>query len=262
MEDNQALIDRVRTRLVDQKILKPDDKAIATQGFLRLGANINMTLNSISFNVLANQGTIINTERRLSLTDMFTVTHWALYLVKAGGVVSGGGLAATADDLAIATNYTYPNPFVFSTAAQGLPTFLTNNGATALLPYTRESLNLSSIYNGNISVSIERQVIIDAYDTMRFLRRPATMMQVNQGAATAAGAAVIGGSAGAVGDSWEGDSVGFSRVDPQFTMSGAGDNNITIQLPSSLSLAGALSTNFVFLQMRGIRWQNASKLNG
>lgn len=258
--NNQLLIDRVRQNLTNDKILKGGE--IATQGFLRLGANVNATLNSISFNVTANTGTTYGTERRLSLTDMFTVTHWALYLVKAGGIAAGGSTAATAEDLAIAQNYTYPNPYVFSTAAQGLPTFLTNQPASALLPVTRESLNLGSIYNGSISVAIERTVIIDAYDMLRFKRVPITQQQVNQGAAVAPLAGTIGGNAGGMADSWESDSNGFSPVDPQFTMSGAGDNNITISLPSSLSLAGTLSTNFVFLQMRGIRWQNASKLNG
>jgi hypothetical protein len=62
-------------------------------------------------------------------------------------------------------------------------------------------------------------------------------------------------------DQWESANYGFSEVDPQFTLNGIGDNNISIQLPGALSLAGASSQNFVFLQLRGIRWQNASKLN-
>ena len=262
--NNESVIARIRQSLASKGIIKGNE--IATQGFLRLGTSVQTTLNSISFNVLQNQGSVLSTERRLNVTDMFTVTHWAMYLVKAGGQPSsgafGGGTAATASDIATARNWTYPNPFVFATAANGLPTFLTNNGATALTPFTQESNNMYSIYNGFISVTIDREVVIDSYDALRFLRVPASQQQMAQAAAAIAPAAgVIGFSAGATFDQWESANYGFSEVDPQFTLNGIGDNNITITLPASVSLAGTLSQNFVFLQLRGIRWQNASKLN-
>jgi hypothetical protein len=158
---------------------------------------------------------------------------------------------------------------VFSTAAKGLPTYVTNNGGTALLPETAESNNFYSMYNGFVSVTIDRETVIDSYDCMRFLRVPGSQQQMLQGgiAATPAGAGVlatatvVGYSSGASIDEWNSANYGFSEVDPQFTLNGIGDNNITINLPTSVSLAGTLSTNFVFMTMRGIRWQNASKLN-
>lgn len=257
--NNEATIARIRQSLASKGIIKGNE--IATQGFLRLGANVQATLNTINFNVLQNQGTVRATERRLNVTDMFTVTHWALYLVKAGGAAGGGGTAATDADIAVARNYTYPNPYTFATAAQGLPTFLTNQPVSALIPQTTESNNLYSIYNGFISVTIDREVVIDSYDTMRFLRVPMQQQGVTNAATIAPSATVIGSQAALMWDSWESANYGFSEVDPQFTLNGIGDNNISIQLPGALSLAGASSTNFVFLQLRGIRWQNASKLN-
>jgi hypothetical protein len=53
----------------------------------------------------------------------------------------------------------------------------------------------------------------------------------------------------------------MAEVSPEITLNGVGDNNITVQLPSSVNLSGTASTNFLFLVARGIRWQNASKLN-
>lgn len=257
--NNEATIARIRQSLASKGIIKGNE--IATQGFLRLGANVQATLNTINFNVLQNQGTVRATERRLNVTDMFTVTHWAMYLVKAGGQAGGGGTAATDADIAVARNYTYPNPYTFATAAQGNPTFLQNQVPAQLLPQTLESNNLYSIYNGFISVTIDREVVIDSYDTMRFLRVPMQQMGVTNGTTIAPGAAVIGSQAANMWDAWESANYGFSEVDPQFTLNGIGDNNISIQLPGALSLAGTSSTNFVFLQLRGIRWQNASKLN-
>lgn len=257
--NNEATIARIRQSLASKGIIKGNE--IATQGFLRLGANVQATLNTINFNVLQNQGTVRATERRLNVTDMFTVTHWAMYLVKAGGSAGGGGTAATDADIAVARNYTYPNPYTFATAAQGNPTFIQNQAAAQLLAQTVESNNLYSIYNGFISVTIDREVVIDSYDTMRFLRVPMQQQGVTNGTTIAPAAAVVGSQAANMWDSWESANYGFSEVDPQFTLNGIGDNNISIQLPGALSLAGTSSTNFVFLQLRGIRWQNASKLN-
>ncbi len=259
--NNEQTIARIREALTRKGVIKGNE--IATQGYLRLGANLQAaSLNTISFNVLQNQGTVRATERRLNVTDMFTVTHWALYLMKAGGLAGGGGTTATDSDIAQARNYTYPNPYVFTSAAQGVPTFLQNQTAAQLVPYTAESNALYAIYNGYISVTIDREVVIDSYDCMRFLRVPTEQQQqATAAAAIAPAAAVIGMAAGHTFDGWEGANYGFSDVDPQFTLNGIGDNNILINLPAPVALSGTSSTNFAFLTLRGIRWQNASKLN-
>ena len=264
MMNNEATIARIRQSLSGKGIIKGNE--IATQGYLRLGVPVTGTVNTISFNVLQNQGTTYATEKRLNVTDMFTTTHWGLYLVKAAGTAGNTSSPTVsnivASDIVSARNYTYPNPFVFSTAGKGLPTFLQNNGATALIPETAESNAFYSIYNGFINVTIDRETVIDSYDTMRFLRVPSSQQQMAQAAAAiAASATVIGYTAGAAFDEWTSANFGFSEVDPQFTLNGIGDNNITINLPAPVSLAGTSSVNFVFLTLRGIRWQNASKLN-
>ena len=87
------------------------------------------------------------------------------------------------------------------------------------------------------------------------------LVELNLGTVASASPTVIGQSAGATFDEWTSAHYGFSEVDPQFTLNGIGDNNITINLPAAVNMAGASSVNFVFLTLRGIRWQNASKLN-
>jgi len=55
--NNESVIARIRQSLASKGIIKGNE--IATQGFLRLGANTQATLNSVSFNVLQNQGTFV-----------------------------------------------------------------------------------------------------------------------------------------------------------------------------------------------------------
>ena len=229
---NRETIARIRQELTDRRVIKGNE--IATQGYLRLAANVQATaLNSVTWNVLSNQGTVRATEVRLDITDMFTVTHWGLYLVKSG-------TTTTSTDAELATTHLFTNP-----------NSLTFSG-------TGESGNLMNVYNGFMSVTVDRNKIIDKYDAMRYYRVGTAQKGVNQ-AAIASPAA--GTSNSYVDDSWDNVSYGMANCDPNVTLNGVGDNNITLTLPSSVNLSGTASTNFVFLIMRGIRWQNASKLN-
>lgn len=224
---NRETIQRIRTELEGRNIIKPG--IVATQGYLRLAVNLQATaLNAVTFNVLSNQGTTRATERRLDITDMFTVTHWGLFIMKAG--VGGGAVAATDAEIAASRLYTYPNAGIFTGAG--------------------ESANLMNIYNGFMSVTVDRERIIDSYDCYRFYRAGVAQNTV---------LSAVAGPYNA--DEWQGPNYGMAEVSPEITLNGVGDNNITVQLPSSVNLSGTLSTNFLFLIARGIRWQNASKLN-
>jgi len=221
---NRETIQRIRTELEGRNIIKPG--IVATQGYLRLAVNLQATaLNAVTFSVLSNQGTTRATERRLDITDMFTVTHWGLFILKAGTTT-----AATDAEIAASRLYTYPNAGVFTTAG--------------------ESANLMNIYNGFLSVTVDRERIIDSYDAYRFYRAGVAQNTV---------LSAVGGPYNA--DEWQGPNYGMAEVSPEITLNGVGDNNITLQLPTSVNLSGTASTNLVFLVARGIRWQNASKLN-
>lgn len=233
---NRETIARIRQELTDRRVIKGNE--IATQGYLRLAANVQTgaALNSITWNVLSNQGTVRATEVRLDITDMFTVTHWGLYLAKAGTTTS-----ATDAELATAHLYTNPNKLVFS-------------GTGAYV----EADNLMNVYNGFMSVTVDRNKIVDKYDAMRFYRVGTAQRGVLQAYNATAPA---GTSLSYLDDTWDNVSYGMANVDPNVTLNGVGDNNLTLTLPSAANLSGTTSTNFVFLVMRGIRWQNASKLN-
>lgn len=221
---NRETIQRIRTELEGRNIIKPG--IVATQGYLRLAVNLQATaLNAVTFNVLSNQGTTRATERRLDITDMFTVTHWGIFIMKAGASTT-----ATDSEISASRLYTYPNAGVFTAAG--------------------EAANLMNIYNGFISVTVDRERIIDSYDTYRFYRAGVAQNTVLSAAGSAYNA-----------DEWQGPNYGMAEVSPEITLNGVGDNNITLQLPSSVNLSGTATTNFVFLVARGIRWQNASKLN-
>lgn len=221
---NRETIQRIRTELEGRNIIKPG--IVATQGYLRLAVNLQAAaLNAVTFNVLANQGTTRATERRLDITDMFTITHWGLYIMKAGTTV-----LATDAEIAASRLYTYPNAGIFTGAG--------------------ESANLMNIYNGFISVTVDRERIIDSYDAYRFYRAGVAQQTVLSAAASPYNA-----------DEWQGPNYGMAEVSPEITLNGVGDNNITVQLPSSVNLSGTASTNLLFMVARGIRWQNASKLN-
>lgn len=230
---NRETISRIRQELTDRRVIKGNE--IATQGYLRLAANVQTgaALNSITWNVLSNQGTVRATEVRLDITDMFTVTHWGLYLVKAGTSTS-----ATDAELSQTHLFTNPNSLTFSGAS--------------------ESANLMNVYNGFMSVTVDRNKIIDKYDAMRFYRVGTAQKGVLQAYNATAPA---GTSLSYLDDTWDNVSYGMANCDPNVTLNGVGDNNLTLTLPSAANLSGTSSTNFVFLVMRGIRWQNASKLN-
>ena len=234
---NRETISRIRQELTDRRVIKGNE--IATQGYLRLAANVQTgsALNSITWNVLSNQGTQRATEVRLDITDMFTVTHWGLYLCKAGS-----STAATDSQISSAHLFTNPNRLTFSDTTN------TPNETDALM----------HIYNGFMSVTVDRNRIIDKYDAMRFYR----VGNAQKGVLQAYNAtAPSGTSLSFIDDQWDNVSYGMANCDPNVTLNGVGDNNITLTLPSAANLGGASSTNLVFLIMRGIRWQNASKLN-
>ena len=117
---------------------------ITTQSYLRFEKSIQGTFNSISFDVLVNQGSAATTERRLQLTDTFTITQLALFVYTAGKETG-----ATNVERASSTLFSWPNPNVF---AQVVPDSLMN------------------VYNGFLQLRVNTEVLIDSLDIMQFYR--------------------------------------------------------------------------------------------
>jgi len=229
--NNQAVIARIRQTLSSRGVIKGNE--VATQSFLRLHYDINVSQTAFTFNVLENQGATQAGEKRLPITDMFTITHWGLYVGRSAA--SAAGAAPTAVQAGQMILYTNDNPNVFGNAAG--------------------DAQLQSFYNGSITVTVDRERLIDGYDTKRFYRSGWPLQGTLQfSAATGAGIQNR--------DYWQGANYGMAELDPEITLNGVGQNDITVTLPAPYTFipTGNFS-NFAVLIARGIRWQNASKLN-
>lgn len=245
--NNQAVISRIRQTLASRNVIKGNE--VATQGYLRFHVNINASLSSFTFNVLENQGTVQTGERRLAITDMFTITHWGLYIGRCAS--SGTTYAPTAAELANAKLYTNNNPLVFVGGTAGAGATTTNAVTTG------GGDNLKAIYNGNITVTVDRERLIDGYDCMRFYRVGHPIEGTGYVAPAAAATNVV-----QMLDYWQGPNYGMSELDPEITLNGVGQNDITVNCSNPTSFAaGSGYYNFACMIVRGIRWQNASKLN-
>lgn len=201
-----------------------------TQSYLRFEKSLQSTLTQIKFDVLQNEGSPNSTERRLAITDRFICTSWALYIQKAGTSTT-----ATAAERAVAKLRTWPNPLIF-----------TDSGVAA---------NMACFYNGWLSATIDKDVIIEAFDTDRFLRVPD--MQKGTSLYTSAPAAGLHQD-----DGWYDTHFAFAKLTPLLIFNGAGSNVITLNFPESVSMAGTTMQNFAVLKCRGYLAQNTSDLNG
>ena len=117
---------------------------ITTQSYLRFEKSIQGTFNSISFDVLVNQGSASTTERRLQLTDTFTITQLAIFIYQAGTTT-----AVTNQDKAKSLLYANPNPNVFTQTVTD---------------------SLYNVYNGYMQLRVNTEVLIDSLDIMQFYR--------------------------------------------------------------------------------------------
>ncbi len=196
---------------------------ITTPGYLRLEASLQGTQTNIRFNVLTNEGgsQTVN-ERRLNLVDNFAVTHLGIFVYKIGAA------SPTAAQMAAARLRTNDNALVFTAAS--------------------ESDNIHALYNGNLKVTINSTVYVEALDLMRFYR----VGEAQKGV----GPAVI-----TTEDQWSAPNWGMSELTPGFELSGAGKNDISISLPAAVDTSGTSSVNYVVCYMRGFLLQNASRLN-
>jgi hypothetical protein len=229
--NNDAIISRIRQNLASRGVIKGNE--VATQGYLRFHQNISTQLSSFTFPVLETQGSISAGERRLAITDMFTITHWSIYVGRCAA--SAAGATPTDAQASQMQLYTNNNPNVFTNA--------TGDG------------QLRSFYNGSLTVTIDRERLVDGYDLQRFYRVGWPLQGTLQfSAATGAGIQNL--------DYWQGPNYGMSEVEPQITLNGVGQNDLTVTLPAPTTFVPTGSfTNFAVMVARGIRWQNASKLN-
>lgn len=214
----RAIYDRV-------KALQPSifgKSRLTVPGRLRSEVSIQGTLNSVSFQILENQGQQNVTERRLKITDNFVITDYGFYLMKAGTTV-----AATQPEIAVAQLNTFANALVFTAA--------------------NEADNLHSIYNGKYKIAVNQDIFIDDDLMYKFYRVPTAQF----GAGTVANP----------NNGWDNMNYGLCPMEPTIGFSGIGKNEVTVNFPSPLDMSGTSSQNFLVFIANGYNIVNANTGN-
>lgn len=181
---------------------------ITTPGYLRLEVSLTGTTNLVAFQVRdAQGGTQHVTERRLKVSDSFTVMAGAFYIGKAAATAS---VVSNAQYGAMSL-HTFPNPLVFTGAAS--------------------AANLQSLYNGYLSVRVDSTVFIDSMPMLNFYRVATSQQGV--------GPAVI-----IQRDEWPLSMYGQRDWTPTIELNGLANTEININLPTSVDLASGAPTTY------------------
>lgn len=179
---------------------------ITTPGYLRLEtalANnaLATSLNQISFNTLDTSGTKLSTERRLKLSDTFTVTSFSFYIGSAASTVTG---APTAVEQAHEQLHTFPNIQVLGIGAN--------------------SPAIEAIYNGFLSLRVDTTTFLDSVPMRQFYR----VGDVQQGTLAATGTSVTNKS------SWPAGMWGRTELLPTIELNGQANIDWSITLPTNI----------------------------
>jgi hypothetical protein len=187
---------------------------ITTPGYLRLETVAPSSAQSVfNFNTLDTSGIKTATERRLKLSDTFTITDISFYL----GTGSATGDAPTAAQYATQKLNTWPNPQV------------TAIGAT-------QAEELEAIYNGFLSLRIDTTTFLDSIPMRQFYRVGTSQ----QGVGTATGVTPV------QANEWPLSMYGKNELLPTIELNGQSNIEFSINLPNATDCSGA-STYFVNL---------------
>jgi hypothetical protein len=179
---------------------------ITTPGYLRLEtllANVGTatSLNQITFNTLDTSGTKQATERRLKLSDTFTVTNYSFYIGGAASTVVGAptGVEQSKEQL-----HTFPNIQVPCIGAM--------------------STEIEAIYNGFLSLRVDTTTFLDSVPMRQFYR----VGDVQQG--------TIYGTAGTATNksSWNSGMYGRTELLPTIELNGQSNIDWSITLPTNI----------------------------
>ncbi len=197
--------------------------ASLSESYLRFETLLT-TQNQIKFNVKENVGTVVPTERRLSLNDAFIITHMALFVKKVASATP------TVVQHANAILYPYRNPSIFDG---------TNDA------------NIESIYNSTLSLAVNNVTYIPGMNTFSFKRVP-NAQQGNINAAIAGPVTYTTAS-----DERPNSLFGYVETD-LIVLTGSQTIDIAIDLPSGWSgtMAEASESNYAVLMVAGYLAQN------
>jgi hypothetical protein len=186
--------------------------SITTPGYLRLETIMpNNAVTTFSFNTLDTSGTKTVTERRLKLSDSFTITDMSFYI----GYGTATAFAPTNAQYASQQLATFPNPRVAAIGG--------NSG------------NLEAIYNGFLSLRVDTTTFIDSIPMRQFFRVGTS--QAGVAVSTTATTGVIGA------DEFPLSMYGRTELLPTIELNGQSNIEFTITLPNATNCA-ATTGNF------------------
>jgi hypothetical protein len=184
------------------------DHAKITQSYLRSEVALSTSSANYHIPVLVNDtqnGAVRINERRLNLQDIFVATEWSILF----------GIGTATDTKA--KLYSYPNATAFTGTSDD---------------------DLWSLYNGYLSLSINNDLVVPAYDVFRSYFVP----QTQQSASTT--------------DQFDASTDSWYPVEPGIVMNGAA--NINFQLNANGAPATITANSFICVQQRGLLLQNVT----
>lgn len=195
------------------------DHAKLTQSYLRVEIPMTTTDSQYAVPLIDNQGTANvtrRTERKVKLQDMFVVGEIGVFAMAASG--------------ATATNvkwYTYENPIVFTGS----------NVASSLL----------QLWNGYLNFLIDGVNVLPSWDIARHYKVQRTQQGSNL---------YYTSSAISVLDSIDGSDDGWVPCEPNLVINGAGNWQVSINLPGAMT--AVLANSYFLVWMRGVLAQNVT----
>lgn len=204
---------------------------ITTPGYLRLetllaNSGTATSLNTISFNTLDTSGTKQPTERRLKLSDTFTVTSFSFYI---GGGASAVVGAPTNVEQAKEELHTFPNTQVTCIGAM--------------------SDELEALYNGFLSLRVDTTTFLDSVPMKQFYR----VGDVQQGTIIASGGVTTNKS------TWASGMWGRTELLPTIELNGQANIDWSITLPTNIPYTQpALTFTNAVLVLEGFLNQGAA----
>jgi hypothetical protein len=203
--------------------LKKHPGVIDTQSYLRLEKQLG-TQSSLTFDVLNNQGAQTVNEKRLAITDSFVITSLSIFFYTYATNVANSQEKSTL--------HTFPDSLVFTGAG--------------------EAASLQGFYNGFLSVRVNSVVYIDSLDLYRFYR----VGVAQQGVETTTTPSNY------LRSQWSNGDYGFYSLTPTIELSGATKNELTISLPSNITVTPAANhATFAVCYLRGLLRQNNAQFN-
>lgn len=194
---------------------------ITTPGYLRLetGQITTGALSQFTFNTLDTSGTKTSTERRLKLSDTFTITDISFYI----GAFSKAGTTVTPEEYSKQRMFTYPNP-----------NYAGFNG---------KDDELEVLYNGYLSLRIDTTTFLDSVPMRQFYRVGTSQAGTGANGGTAPTNLPIGR------DEFPLSMYGRTELLPTIELNGQANIEWSITLPNATDCSAAANyfTNLVLI---------------